>query len=256
MNNVIVVVPVYNEAKYLERVLRGIRSYAPDVLAIDDGSTDGSGALLDRVAPSMGVNVLRHPTNLGYGRSLRDGFAWAQANGFDWTVTIDCDEQHEPAAIPRFIDALTTDSFDVISGSRYLDPDAMVDAPPPERRRVNMTITAELNDRIAPLIGGPITDSFCGFKAVRTSAAAEMSLDEDGYAMPMQFWVRAAAARLRVGEIPVKLIYNDPSRTFGGELDDTARRLAHYREVLHRELCRCAEQLPGPATSELVVECR
>ncbi|MEM7754047.1 MAG: glycosyltransferase family 2 protein [Planctomycetota bacterium] len=251
----LVAVPVYNEAKYAERVLERIRAHAPHVLAIDDGSSDGTGDLLDELAPKLGVHVLRHPTNRGYGRSLRDAFAWARERGFDWTVTIDCDEQHEPRAIPRFIDALDSGDFDVISGSRYLDPDAMIDAPPPERRKVNATITAELNNRVADLIGGAITDAFCGFKAVRTDAAAAMDLDEDGYAMPMQFWVRAAAARLRVGEIPVKLIYNDPTRTFGGDLDDSTRRLAHYREVLHRELCRCADQLPEPATAELVIEC-
>lgn len=255
MSNVLVAVPVYNEAGYVERVLRRIRAHADRVLAVDDGSSDRTGDLLDRIAPGLGVDVLRHPTNLGYGRSLRDAFAWAHEHGFEWTITIDCDEQHEPSAIPRFVEALRTERYDVVSGSRYLDPDSLVDAPPPERRKVNATITAELNDRVAELIGGVLTDAFCGFKAVRTEAAAAMELDEDGYAMPMQFWVRAAAARLRVGEIPVSLIYNDPTRTFGGGLDDSARRLAHYREVLHRELCRCADRLPGSATAELVVGC-
>ena len=255
MPTVLIAVPVYNEAGYVERVLERIRAHAEHVLAIDDGSTDGTGDVLDRVAPSLGVHVLRHATNAGYGRSLRDAFAWAHERGYDWTITIDCDEQHEPRAIPRFVAELERGELDVVSGSRYLDPEAMVDAPPPERRKVNATITSELNDRIAPLIGGTITDAFCGFKAVRTAAAAEMALDEDGYAMPMQFWVRAAAAGLRVGELPVKLIYNDPTRTFGGGLDDSARRLAHYREVLHRELCRCADRLPATATSGLVVEC-
>jgi dolichol-phosphate mannosyltransferase len=65
----------------------------------------------------------------------------------------------------------------------------------------------------------------------------------------MQFWVQAVAAGLRIREIPVKLIYNDLSRSFGGPLDDPQVRLNHYRCVLHRELRRCADQLPLRAVS-------
>ncbi len=250
----LIAVPVYNEEKYAERVLRRIREYADDVLVIDDGSSDATPALLDRLAPELGLAVIHHETNAGYGRSLRDAFAYACEQGYDWLITMDCDEQHEPDAIPMFMDAARRDDLDVISGSRYLDL-AGADAPPPERRRINLQITAELNDRLADLIGGPITDAFCGFKALRVPAIAQLTLDDDGYAMPMQFWVQAAAHRLRVGEVPVKLIYNDPTRTFGGGLDDAAHRLAHYREVLHRELCRCAAKLPDAATDQLVVGC-
>jgi hypothetical protein len=63
----------------------------------------------------------------------------------------------------------------------------------------------------------------------------------------MQFWVQAAAANLRVRELPVRLIYNDPTRTFGATLDDPQVRLRHYRRVLHRELCRHADRLPCAA---------
>jgi dolichol-phosphate mannosyltransferase len=64
----------------------------------------------------------------------------------------------------------------------------------------------------------------------------QLKLDERGYAFPMQLWPRAAATELRVKEIPVRLIYNDPNRHFGGLLDDASIRLAHYLEVFNREL--------------------
>jgi dolichol-phosphate mannosyltransferase len=158
---------------------------------------------------------------------------------------MDCDEQHEPAAIPRFIDRIHRDCSDVISGSRYLraagDDD---DSPPEDRRAINATITDELNRRL----GLALTDAFCGFKAYRVSACRRLELDVDGYDFPMQFWVQAVAARLRIEEIPVRLIYNDPGRSFGGPLDDPAVRLAHYRRTLYHEIDRCADRLPAAAS--------
>lgn len=242
----LIAIPVYNEQRYVQRVLELVLEVAPPpraVLVIDDGSTDATPTLLARFP----VEVIRHSHNRGYGRSMQDAFRWASCDRFDWVITMDCDEQHEPAAIPEFVAAMDEDDADVISGSRYLPTAAAVDQPPPDRRAINATITAELNERL----GLRLTDSFCGFKAYRMAAMCRLRLDVDGYAFPMQFWVQAVAAGLRIREIPVKLIYNDPRRSFGGPLDDAGVRLAHYRCVLHRELRRCADRLPLPALSQV-----
>lgn len=242
----LVAIPVYNEARYVPRVLERVRAYASDVLVIDDGSTDETPTLLAR----SGVEVIRHARNRGYGRSIQDAFRWAMVDGFDWVITMDCDEQHEPAAIPFFREEAGRGEEDVISGSRYLlAPDG--ESPPPDRRAINATITQELNERL----GLGLTDAFCGFKAYRVEALRELALDVDGYAFPMQFWVQARAAGVRIREIPVRLIYNDPTRTFGGPLNDPTARLAHYRCVLHRELMRCADRLPAEASAGLDAAC-
>ena len=239
---ILLAIPVYNESKHVEHVLAQVRQYAPQccgagqILVIDDGSSDSTPMLLARHP----VEVIRHATNRGYGRSLHDAFRWGAVDGFDWVITMDCDEQHEPAAIPRFVEAIYEDDADVISGSRYLVNGNGGDNPPADRRAINGQITAELNERL----GLKLTDSFCGFKAYRVSALQKLELSEDGYAFPMQFWVQAVAAGLRVREIPVKLIYNDLNRSFGGPLNDPAVRLNHYRCVLHRELRKWSDRLP------------
>jgi hypothetical protein len=76
-----------------------------------------------------------------------------------------------------------------------------------------------------------------------------LHLDETGYAFPLQFWPRAARENLRIKEIPVRLIYNDPNRYFGGQLDDASIRLKHYLDVLNREL-----QAPAPAAEPVLAE--
>lgn len=238
----LIAIPVYNEQRYVQRVLELVLQYAPEprqVLVIDDGSHDATPTLLAHFP----VEVIRHSKNRGYGRSMQDAFRWAAVDQFDWVITMDCDEQHEPAAIPRFMEAIQRDDLDVVSGSRYIVHQCDADHPPPDRRAINAQITQELNDRL----GLSLTDSFCGFKAYRVEAVRALSLDVDGYGFPMQFWVQAVAAGLRIGEIPVKLIYNDLNRSFGGPLDDAQVRLNHYRCILHRELRRCADRLPKRA---------
>ncbi len=238
-SRVLLGIPVYNEERYVTQVLDEVRRYASDVLVIDDGSTDKTPMLLAKHK----VEVIRHAENRGYGRSMQDMLRWAKFDGFDWLITMDCDEQHEPAAIPKFISAIERGDADVISGSRYLSNTPLDDAPPEDRRSINYTITADLNSRL----GLNLTDAFCGFKAYRVEACETLSLDVDGYEFPMQFWVQAVANGLRIEEIPVRLIYNDPMRTFGGPLDNPDSRLAHYQKTLHCELIRCGERLPEEA---------
>ncbi len=236
-------IPVYNEQDYVTKVLSEVRDFVVCILVIDDGSTDDTPLLLAR----QPVEVIRHAENRGYGRSMQDMLRWAAFDGFEWLVTMDCDEQHEPAAIPRFIEVIGRGRSDVISGSRYLVPTLLDDSPPADRRSINATITAELNARL----GLSLTDAFCGFKGYRIDACRRLSLSVDGYDFPMQFWVQAAAARLRIAEVPVRLIYHDPSRSFGGPLDDPATRLEHYRRTMHEEIERCAARLPPAARESL-----
>lgn len=227
----LIAMPVYNEERHLERVLRKVTSVARHVLVVDDGSSDATPSIL---AQFPGLRVVRHRENLGYGQSVIDALRFADRKRFEWVVTIDCDEQHEPEQIPEFVRAMLRNDSDVISGSRYcLDyPDD--DAPPEDRRRINHVITDLLNQ----LLGLRLTDSFCGFKAYRLSAVRRLELDEAGYAFPLQFWVQCARAGVRVSEIPVRRIYRDANRQFGDGLDEPARRLGHYLSVLLSELRR------------------
>ena len=229
---VLIAIPVYNEAGTVRRVLERVMAYHPDILVIDDGSTDETAAIINELRDEMGLDIIRHEANAGYGRAIRESFQRAARDGFDWVITMDCDEQHEPARIPEFLEAIERDDLDIVSGSRYMSADAPTHTAPSDRRSINRTITQEINDTL----GFDLTDTFCGFKAHRVSAMSRLDLTENGYAFPMQLWVQAAHYDLRIGEIEVELIYNDPNRTFGGGLDDAQVRLAHYRDVMCAEL--------------------
>jgi glycosyltransferase involved in cell wall biosynthesis len=226
----LIAIPVYNEQAHVTHVLEKVRRYAENILVVDDGSTDQTPQL---VAGQL-VEAVRHAVNRGYGRSIRDAFRWAQCYEFDWLITMDCDEQHEPESLPDFYKAIEADKADVISGSRYLSAEQCGDPPPADRRAINAEVTQWINE----CLGLQITDAFCGFKAYRVSILKRLKLDVPGYALPLQFWVQAAAHEFRVSEVPIRLIYNDPDRSFGGQLDDPSRRLGHYRTVFEREIAR------------------
>jgi len=234
----LIAIPVYNEEAHLERVLADMVRYSPALLAVDDGSTDRSAEILDAYPF---VEVHHHDTNEGYGQSLIDAFAIAAARSFAWIVTLDADEQHDPAAIGAFLAAAAADDVDVLSGSRYLPESSHATPVPAERRAVNVLITAALN-RVTPY---RLTDAFCGFKAYRVASLRRLRLTETGYAMPLQFWVQAARAGLRVREVPVRLVYVDPSRQFRGGLDDPCLRLRRYLDVIDRELAAPMSPLPA-----------
>jgi len=219
--------PVYNEAQYVERVLQEVSRYSDHVLVVDDGSSDGTSDLLDRRSD---VRVVRHAENQGYGAALLSAFRYAIEHGFDGVVTIDCDGQHEPKRIPRFVAAGKT--VDIVSGSRYLKQYPGDSEPPAQRRWINQQVTADLNRRL----GLNLTDAFCGFKAYRVEALKRLNLPETGYAMPLELWVQAAHQRLKIIELPVPLIYLDEKRSFGGVLDDAVRRLEYYHRVIDRSL--------------------
>ena len=237
----LVAIPVYNESKTLLTVLRQVRQYANRIVVVDDGSTDDTPQLLDA---EPGISVIRHIDNRGYGQSLIDAFRFAAVHNYDWLITMDCDEQHEPAWIPLFLAEASRDDTDIISGSRYLQALPGNSKPPADRRAINQKMTDMLNE----ILGIGISDAFCGFKAHRVAALRRLRITVPGYGMPIQFWVQVARQGLRVREIPVRLIYNDPNRYFGGSLDDPDARLLYYYDVLVHAL---AEQIDWPARDEV-----
>jgi dolichol-phosphate mannosyltransferase len=218
-------IPVYNEERHVERVLDEVRRHAGDILVVNDGSSDGTAHLL---AKQQGLAVITHPVNRGYGAALISAFAHALSQGYDVLVTMDCDGQHEPSRIPVLLEAIH--DADIVSGSRYLRDFRQDTLAPEDRRRINFTITAELNARF----GLSLTDAFCGFKAYTRHALSKLSITEAGWGMPLQLWAQAARAGLRIKEVAVPRLYLDPNRAFGGVMDDAEKRLAYYREVVNR----------------------
>jgi dolichol-phosphate mannosyltransferase len=227
--NVLTAIPVYNEERHLLDVLAEVRRYTPDILVVNDGSTDGTGELL---AGQADLRVITHSHNRGYGAALISAFAYTLEQDFDVLVTMDCDGQHEPARIPVLLEAMH--DADIVSGSRYLRDFRQNTPAPHDRQHINRQITTELNE----FFHLHLTDAFCGFKAYRRQTLARLRITETGWGMPLQLWVQAACQGLRIKEVAVPRIYLDPNRAFGDVLNDPDERLAYYRQVLQTAATR------------------
>jgi glycosyltransferase involved in cell wall biosynthesis len=219
--------PVYNEVNHVSPVLDEVLRHCGEVLVVDDGSRDGTAAVL---AARGDVQVVTHEKNRGYGAALQSAFEFAISHNYDVLVTIDCDGQHQPCMIPKFI--ARAEDADIVSGSRYLKEFAGDSRPPEERRKINQIITQRVNRQL----GLELTDAFCGFKAYRVPILGKFSLTETGYAMPLELWVQAVALGMSIVEMPVRLIYLDEARSFGGALDHGQTRLKVYEDVLDRSM--------------------
>ncbi len=231
--NFVTAIPIYNEERHLTAVLDSVRRYSNHLLVVDDGSTDRTAELL-RQQPDL--HVLTHPHNRGYGAALISAFDYFREHPeYDVLVTMDCDGQHQPERIPVLLEAIG--QADIVSGSRYLRDFRQDTLAPQDRQRINHDITAELNTRF----GLHLTDAFCGFKAYRREALERLHPTEPGWGMPLQLWVQAACARLRILEVGVPRLYIDPNRSFGNGLDDAAERLAYYRRVIAAAEAECPQ---------------
>jgi glycosyltransferase involved in cell wall biosynthesis len=164
------VVPAYNEAATIERVLESLYREVPtfDVLVIDDGSTDDTAAR----AEAAGARVLRLPFNVGIGGAVQAGFRYADDNGYDFMVQVDGDGQHDPAEIARLFGVMeSADHGDMICGSRFSSPTGYI---APISRRTGIHVFAFLLSR---LLRQPVTDPTSGFRLYNRRAIALFAHD-------------------------------------------------------------------------------
>ncbi len=224
MTKWIAALPVYNEANYVDEVLTEVTQYADNVLVVNDGSSDATAERLQRWEGT--VHVVHHQQNRGYGAALKTAFQFAIDNDYEFLITLDCDGQHQPKRLPRFVKACQ--NADIVSGSRYLEKFEGDSEPPTQRLLINQQITRQLNE----LLCLNLTDAFCGFKAYRVESLKLLDIEDNGYAMPLELWVQAAMRGLRVIEIPVPLIYLDLARSFGGALDEADKRVQYYNDII------------------------
>lgn len=233
MKKFLIIIPVFNEAETLYEVaLRTIKhaSTSADIYFINDGSTDSSPAILDRLASEFSeISVLHKHKNEGYGSSLISGFEIAAGKKYEFAVTMDCDEQHQPDDLKRFFEFDHT--IDIVSGSRYhKDSSSSGIIPPVDRVEINRRITKKLNQ----VYHYELTDSFCGYKRYRTEKLKKGNFKEYGYAFPMEFWAYAHRYQLSISELAVDKIYITDDRSFGEDLDKKRKRYAYYLNAWKR----------------------
>jgi glycosyltransferase involved in cell wall biosynthesis len=199
---------MYNEASVVGGVVKDLRKEFPNVVCVDDGSSDGS----QDAARAAGAVVVQHPINLGQGAALQTGFEYAlQDPELDCIVTFDADGQHRVEDAKAMVQRIRSGEAEIVLGSRFLDKRTKLS---PAKRVVLKT--AAIQSRLAT--GMELTDAHNGLRAISPSVASRIHLTQNRMAHASELVHQLAKMQPRYVEHPVEIIYTDYSKAKGQSL--------------------------------------
>ena len=201
---IIVVIAAFNEADVIGPVVRDIRQSYPNVVVVDDGSSDGTAAC----ALASGAVILRHPVNLGQGAALQTGITYALAQGGEFVVTFDADGQHACADIARMVRALIENDAEVALGSRFLGKAVGIST----ARRILLRL-AVLFTRLTT--GLKVTDTHNGLRVFTRAAARKVKITQNRMAHASELLDQVARHKMSYVEVAVTISYTNHSRAKG-----------------------------------------
>jgi dolichol-phosphate mannosyltransferase len=199
----LVVVPTYNEAQNIEKLIdrvlfQGVKGL--DILIVDDNSPDGTSAIVASIAEKENhVALITRPKKAGLGTAYVAGFKYAIENNYDFVFEIDADFSHDPDDIPHLLHAIMEN--DVVIGSRYIVGVNVINWP---LSRLLLSLTANKYSRT--ITGLPIKDCTSGFKCFRIDVLKSIDLDNissDGYSFQIEMHFKAFQKGFRIKEIPI-----------------------------------------------------
>lgn len=194
----VAVVPAWNEAEAIGRVVDEIRAFDPtaEIVVVDDASSDGTAA----VARRHGATVLRLPFNVGIGGAVQTGIRYAREEGYDVAVRLDGDGQHDASEIGKLLAPIHAGDADVVIGSRFVDPGGTYR--PPFARRLGIRVFARL---VSVLGGQRVTDTTSGFVALNRTGI-ELFADQFPHDYPeVETTLVALRSGLRLVQVQVEM---------------------------------------------------
>jgi dolichol-phosphate mannosyltransferase len=205
-NSALMIVPTYNERENIVALVSQLRGLPVDVhvLVVDDGSPDGTGALVDALAAQdSGVAVLHRAGKLGLGTAYKAGFAYGLARAYQYICTMDADFSHNPASLPALLEKAAAGD-DLVIGSRYVPGGGVVGWPPGRK------VLSAVANRMAHLfLGMAARDCTAGFRCYRRAVLETIPLDSifsGGYSFLIEMAFLCERAGYRIGEVPITFV--------------------------------------------------
>ena len=200
---IIVGIPAFNEEKNIASIITKLFDLTDTVIVCNDGSTD----LTSKIAEKMGVVLINHEKNLGYGASIRSIFLKAKEMDGDILVTFDADGQHRIQDIKNVIEPIINKEADLVIGSRFLDDS---EKEVPQYRKVGIKVITKITNAS---IKKQLTDSQSGFRAYSKKVVDELNPSELGMGVSTEILIKASSKNFKIVEVPIKILYEGETST-------------------------------------------
>lgn len=229
LGRVVMVIPTYNEAENLSWIVGRLRTAQPDVdvIVVDDGSPDGTGAIADELAGAdPAIRVVHRAAKAGLGAAYLHGFQVALDAGYDVIGEMDADGSHQPEQLERLLVAL--EDADLVIGSRWVPGGSVVNWP---LRRELLSRGGNLYVRL--LLGVRVHDATAGFRLFRRHALEKVdlsSVQSTGYVFQTDLVARVLRAGLEVREVPIEFVerVRGDSKMSGAVAAESLRRITAW----------------------------
>ena len=195
-------IPAYNEEKNIAKIITKLKKITDSIIVCDDGSSD----MTSEIAKNLGVIVISHKKNMGYGAAIRTIFEKSAEIGSDILVTFDADWQHRIEDVSRVLHPLENSEADIVIGSRFLGKQSNV----PNYRKLGIKVITQVTNSS---IKTKLTDSQSGFRAYSKQVLSKISLSEIGMGISTEILIKASSEGLRITEVPITILYSGNTST-------------------------------------------
>ena len=195
-------IPAFNEEKNIAKIITRLKKITNSIIVCDDGSTD----MTLEIAESLGVIVVKHEKNRGYGAAINSIFQKAQEIKSELLVTFDGDGQHQVEDIENLIEPIKENTADIVIGSRFLKKENNV----PNYRKIGIKIITKVTNAS---MQKKLTDSQSGFRAYNNKVLELISPSDVGMGISTEILIKASNKDLRIAEVPITISYEGKTST-------------------------------------------
>jgi glycosyltransferase involved in cell wall biosynthesis len=216
-NKIAILIPAYNEERYIEGVINDCLKYNLDIIVVDDGSDDNTLKIVRTIPKSENANIItiRHPVNKGKGQSLKTGFEYVLKNNYSGVITLDADGQHDTDEIKDFLKTVEKERPDLIIGNRLGDTRKM-----PFIRLATNIFTSWIISNIA---GRKVSDVQCGFRYISSEVLKNIRLKTKNFDTEPEIILKAGWLDYKIKNLPIKTIYHKDFISYVNPVKDTIK---------------------------------
>ena len=195
-------IPAYNEEKNIAAIITKLKKITDSIIVCDDGSSD----MTTEISKNLGVIVISHEKNMGYGVAINSIFQKSKEMNTDLLVTFDADGQHRVEDIEKVVEPIKNNDADLVIGSRFLDKKSDV----PNYRKIGIKVITQVTN---VSIKKKLTDSQSGFRAYNKQVLSQISPSEVGMGISTEILIKSSSKGLRITEVPITILYSGDTST-------------------------------------------